>query len=141
MATPQPTDFPAKGKITRTTADGVVFIPAGTNYELHLKGDYRGELDVPVEIFIRAQGRKLLTVPAGGNFVAPIFGPPKTIQGRVRYVDNTQAVIHGGVPIIVKLPGAEDGIDLNNGQITVGQMANVIVMPGASFEVATAVGV
>lgn len=132
-------DFPAKGKVIRTTSDGIVFVPSGTNYELHLKGAYTGELDTPVQILIQAHGRKLLTVPAGGAFVSPIFGPPKTIQGRVRYADNSSVVIHGGVPVIVKLPANEDGIDLNNGQITVGQMANVIVMPGASFEVAAGV--
>jgi hypothetical protein len=140
-STKQSTDFPAKGKIIRTTADGVVFVPSGTNYEMELKGEYRGELNVPVELLIRAQGRKLLTVPAGGNFVAPIFGPPKTVQGRVLFVDNAQAVVHAGVNILVKLPTAEDGIDLNNGQISERQMVNVIVFPGATFEVVAAVGV
>lgn len=122
----------------RVEGDHIVFNPSGTNYELLLKGTWSGPSPVgggPVTLIIRAQGRKLLTVPSGGNFVAPIFGPPKTVQGRVRFVDGTTVVVHAGVPVVVKLPGEESAIDLNNGQITVGQMVNVIVLPGATFEV------
>jgi hypothetical protein len=130
-----PADFPARGKVIRVEGDHIVFAPVNTNYEMHLKGSYDGPLGVPVLLLIRAEGRKLMTVPSGGNFVAPIFGTPKTFQGRVRYADESQVVIHAGVPVVVKLPAAEDALDLANGSVTVGQMLNAIVLAGASFEV------
>lgn len=134
---PSPTDFPAKGRVLRVEGDVVVFCPANTKYEMHLRpvgGSYSGPVNQPVSLLIRAVGRKLLTVPSGGNFVAPIFGPPKTIQGRVKFVDATHAVIHAGVTVIVALPGEDSSIDLNNGSITVGQMLNAIVLAGATCE-------
>lgn len=133
-----PADFPAKGKIIRIEGDSVVFVPSNTNYELLLKGTYAGPLNTLVYLQIRAVGRKLLTVPSGGNFIAPIFGPPKTIQGRVKYADATQVVIQAGAPITVALPTADSAIDLNNGSVTVGQMLNAIVLAGATFELAPA---
>jgi hypothetical protein len=94
-------------------------------------------LNKPVELRIRVQARKVYTVPSGGNFVAPIFGPPKTIQGRVRWADESgqRLVVHAGVPVLVELPPADSGIDLDEGPITVGRMVNVVALPGASASV------
>ena len=128
------TDFVAKGKVLRADGNRVVFAPAGTNYELHLEGSYDGPLNVPVSARIRAKGRKLMTVPSGGNFVAPIQGTPRTFQGRVRYADESQVVIHAGVPVLIELPTEEDALDLADGAVTVGEMLNAIVYPGVSFE-------
>jgi hypothetical protein len=79
----------ASGKIT-SFRDGVaIFSPAGTNYELHLvTGPYDGPLNVPVKAVIRVVARKIWTVPSGGNFIAPILGTPRTIQGRVRALNR-----------------------------------------------------
>jgi hypothetical protein len=136
---PSVTDFVAKGKVTSVNGGMIVFTPTGTNYELHLVAgkDYSGPVGVPVEGWIKVQGRKMLTVPSGGNFIAPIFGPPKTIQGRVKYVDEKNVVIFASTNIIVELPGENSSIDLNDGQIAVGRMVNVIVFAGATFELAT----
>src|SRR5690348_1365619 len=91
-----PADFPAKGKVldVRDTEKGrlLVFQPAGTNYELHLFADGAvGDvpLNKPVDLRIVVQARKVYTVPSGGNFIAPIFGPPRIIQGRVRWADES----------------------------------------------------
>lgn len=133
-------DFAAKGKVLRIEGDAVVFAPSGTTYELLLKGAYSGPLNVPVSILIRAEARKIFTLPTGGNFVAPIFGPPKVLQGRVRAVspaDNT-VVVQAGVPVLLKLPPDDTAIDLNNGAISTRTMLNATVMPGARFELAPA---
>lgn len=128
------TDFLARGKVLRNDGDRIVFSPAGTNYELHLMGSYSGPLNVPVSLRIRAKGRKLMTVPSGGNFVAPIMGTPRTFQGRIRFADETQVVVHAGVPVVIELPAEEEALDLAEGAVTVGEMLNAIVHPGASFE-------
>jgi hypothetical protein len=131
-------ELTAKGRILRTDGEYVVFAPAGTNYQLHLKpanaATAAAAKDVPVRLRIRATGRKLLTVPSGGNFVAPIFGTPKTFQGRVRAISGSTLTLHAGVTVEVQLPGDDHAIDLNNGAITVGQMVNVIVHPGVTAE-------
>jgi hypothetical protein len=137
---PSVTDFVARGKVTKVTGGTVVFAPTGTNYELHLVTgkDFPGPIGVPVEGWIKVHARKMLTVPSGGNFIAPIFGPPKTIQGRVKFVDDKNLVIHAGTNIIIELPGENSAIDLNDGQIAVGRMVNAIVFAGATFELAPA---
>ena len=128
----------ARGKVT-AAKDGVVhFAPSGTSYELHLRAPgYAGPVGVLTQGHVRLAARKVWTVPSGGNFIAPIFGTPRTIQGRVRSVDERSIVVHAGVPIVVELPAAESGYDLANGGIAVGVMVNIMAMPGASFEPVT----
>jgi hypothetical protein len=129
----------ARGKVI-AAKDGVVhFAPSGTNYELHLAAPgYSGPTGVLVQGTVRVTARKVWTVPSGGNFVAPIFGPPRTIQGRVRALDERSLVVQAGVPILVELPTDEAGYDLANGPIAVGVMVNVVALPGARFEPAAA---
>jgi hypothetical protein len=129
-------EFVARGKVTSAEGGKVVFEPAGTNYRLTLDGEYAGKLNVPVGLIIRLTGRKILTVPSGGQFVAPIYGPPKTIQGRVRYADEKMVVVHAGCVFHIALPVENSAIDLNNGAIAVNTLVNAICMPGATFEVA-----
>jgi hypothetical protein len=141
---PTANDFPARGKITAIRGDVAVFNPAGTTYELHLvvgKG-FEGPLNVPVEVLIRVVARKVWTVPSGGAFVQPIFGPPRIIQGRVRYVTDTELVVHAGATFVVALHPTETAIELPEGPISVlNNLVNVTAMPGARMELASAVGV
>src|SRR4051794_18993062 len=111
---------PAKGKITEVRQNLVVFCPNNTNYQLHLiseEGAYTGPTNEPVEIFIRGIARKMWTVVSGGNFISPIFGPPRIVQGRVRYADERTLVIQAGAPFTLELPAADSAIDLTNGPI------------------------
>jgi hypothetical protein len=91
-----------------------------------------------VPALIRAAARKVYTVPSGGNFIAPIFGPPRIVQGRVRFIDDRALVLHAGAPIIVDLPGADAAIDLTDGQIQVNHLVNATLLPGATFQLAAA---
>ena len=125
----------AKGKVTGTKDGVVTFAPSGTNYELHLAApNYRGPVGSLTQGVIRAVARKVWTVPSGGNFIAPIFGSPRTIQGRVRALDERWLVVQAGTPIVVELSDDANVIDLANGPITVGALVNVTAMPGARFE-------
>jgi hypothetical protein len=135
---PSLTDFAAVGRVLSIADDHVVFNPAGTNYELKLVTDvrYAGPANQRVECLIRAVARKVYTVPSGGNFIAPIFGPPRTIQGRVLYADDRNVVVKAGAPVLVELPLTEDGIDLAVGGLHLGAIANVTALPGARFEMA-----
>ena len=135
----KPTDFPAIGKVVSRDDTSIVFNPHNTNYELKLQvANYAGPVAQRIEAFITVTARKIYTVPSGGNFIQPIFGPPRIIQGRVKYLDETQMVIHASTPIIVHLPADQNAFDLANGDLMVGSLANVVALPGAKIELATA---
>ena len=135
MATDSAAKFLARGKVTaKRGVGGIVFKPTGTTYELFLEGvGYDGPIDIPVELMITLQARKLWTVPTGGNFIEPIFGKPRTIQGRVKAIVGQTLVVQAGIPLHVQLPASDSAVDLNNGAVTVGHLVNVMVMPGASY--------
>lgn len=131
------TDFATPGKVLSASGGVVTFVPRGTTYELHLRAPGAAPaLNVPVDAIIRVQARKVWTVPSGGLFVSPIFGPPKIIQGRVRHVDEKQLVVQAGATFVVDLPADDTAVDLPNGAIAVGAMVNVTAMPGATVEFA-----
>ena len=136
---PTPLDFIARGKILRVENNIVVFNPSGTTYELHLVNQ-GAQVPSPtansIACHIRAAGRKIWTVPSGGNFVVPIFGPPRIVQGRVRYLDESRMVVHAAVPVIVSLPSEESAYDMINGQLTLSTLVNATLLPGATFELA-----
>jgi hypothetical protein len=135
-------DFPARGKVIRVEGNVVVFNPAATTYELRLVNRDGAELPrasaSTISCHIRANARKVWTMPSGGNFVTPIFGPPRVIQGRVRYLEETLAVVQGGVPIIVTWPADPVAFDLATGPIIPGAIINATLLPGATFELAAA---
>ena len=127
----------ALGKVIEVRDGQVVFAPVGTNYELHLVApNYGGPTGTPVRGIVRVTARKLWTVPSGGNFINPIFGTPRTIQGLVRALDPRQLVVQAGCPIRVDLPDSDIVYDLANGPIRVGRIVNVTALPGATFELA-----
>ena len=127
--------FPATGKIISSKDGILVFNPSGTSYEFVLANPtFNGPLNTPVQCIIRVTARKVYTVPSGGNFVSPIFGTPRIVQGLVRAGDRNSLVVHAGCPFHVELPVAESAIDLTNGPISVGRMVNVVCLPGARVE-------
>jgi hypothetical protein len=133
------TDFPAHGKVLSVSNGGVVFAPANSTYQMQLATSepYTGAIGKPIAAILRGKARKIYTVPSGGGFVSPIFGPPKIVQGWALYVDDRTVVIRGGVPFVIELPGSDDAVDLSEGAIAVGKMLNAVVFPGATFEVLT----
>jgi hypothetical protein len=133
-------DFPAKGKVTRVDGKSVTFVPAGTNYELHLEAEgsgYSGAVNVPVEAVVRLRARKVMTVPSGGNFISPIFGPPRIVQGRVRCLSANVLVIHAGTNLMVELPASDSAFDLATGAIGMGSMVNATILPGGTLAMAS----
>lgn len=125
----------AMGRVIAVKEGLVVFNPAGTRYELHLAApQYTGALNAPVRCVIRASARKVYTVPSGGNFITPILGPPRIVQGLVRSADERSIVLQAGCPVHVALPIDDDAIDLDDGPIYVGRMVNVVCLPGVRAE-------
>lgn len=125
----------AKGKVIEARPGMVIFQPRGTNYELHLEAtDFAGPVNKPTQGLVRVRARKVYTVPSGGNFIAPILGTPRTVQGRVLAVTPSHVVLQAGGPVVVDLPEESHAIDLGNGPIEEGAIVNVVALPGAWFE-------
>jgi hypothetical protein len=137
---PSSNDFPARGKVIRVENGAVIFAPSNTTYELKLltANAYDGPVNHLVDAYLRGNARKLWTVASGGNFIVPIQGPTRIVQGRIRYLDNTSMVVQAGAPFLIALPQADSAYDLNNGPLAVGAMVNCVVLPGATFELANA---
>src|SRR5688500_13420203 len=132
---PSPSDFTSRGKIIAIKDDYVVFTPSGTRYELSLKhsGD-APPLNSLIAVLIRATARKVWTVPSGGNFVTPIVGPSRIVQGRVEYLSDRELVVHAGPHFVIDLPSNPSAIDLPRGPIAIGKLVNVTLLPGAWLE-------
>src|SRR2546421_7087476 len=135
---PSSTDFPARGRVVAVDDNFVIFAPSNTTYELKLltSGRYDGPVNALIDGYIRGTARKLWTVASGGNFLTPIKGPTRIVQGRVKYLDSQTMVVQAGAPVIVDLPKADTSFDLNNGAVSVGALVNCTILPGASFALA-----
>ena len=128
-------DFPTFGKVLAVKDGVVTFAPHQTTYEMQLKlTGAEPALNTPVWALIRGTARKVWTVPSGGNFLVPIMGPPKIVQGRVKFADERSLVLQAGANVIVELPRADAAVDLPSGAISLGTMVNATLMPGASVE-------
>lgn len=128
----------ARGVVTATKDTLVVFAPHGTNYELHLVApNYAGPIGIQTQGIIRIAARKVWTVPSGGNFISPLFGPPRIVQGRVRALDERTLIVQAGTPVVVDLPNDPAALDLANGPVALGSLVNVTAFPGARFEPVT----
>ena len=127
---------PTRGRIIEVHDEWVLFAPANTRYHLKLNtaGKYDGPVNALIDGFVRADARKLWTMASGGNFITPIQGPPRIVQGRVRFLDQQMMAVQCGAVVIVKLPAADSALDLNNGQLEEGAMVNATLMPGAKLE-------
>ncbi len=142
VLTPQVPDlareYPSKGKVLSHKHGQVIFAPSETTYECHLGYDFDGGSYTlperrPVRGIIAVKARKIYTVPSGGNFIEPIIGEPRRIQGRVRAATGTHLLLHAGASVLVELPKTPDAIDLHSGEVTIGQMVNVVAYPGATY--------
>ena len=126
-----------KGRVVSVSGDVVVFKPANTTYELHLKavgGAYDGPIDATVQGVIRGKARKAYTVPSGGLFVTPIMGPTRIVQGRVIDLEKNALTLSAVATINVALPTTAGAVELANGSIMHGSLVNVVLEPGATFE-------
>jgi hypothetical protein len=128
---------PARGKLTTVDGNTVTFNPGNTTYQLQLTNVGKpctGYIGSSIRGLIRVSARRIWTVSSGGNFIAPITGHPRTLQGRVVGIDGNTLTVNAAVPVLITLPDQDTAIDLTYGPIAVGAMVNVVVLPGASFE-------
>ena len=141
-ASPAALAHAGRGKIVEARRDGTIaFQPRGTQYELHLVAgdDVADRVGKPTKALVHVDARKVYTVPSGGNFVVPIVGATRIVQGRV--VDLWEGGLHGtgqllvqaGAMVLVDLPADASAVDLANGPIEQGALVNVVAHPGAGL--------
>lgn len=114
----------------------VVLAVPGTDYRLHLvptRPIPAALVGKRVEGRIDAAARKINVTEKGGNFIDPVYGRPRNIQGRVveRGLDNQTLVVHAAVPLFVRVRHPQSPADFAAGQIV-----NFAVEPGATFTLA-----
>ena len=125
-----------KGVLLRQEGDAVIFRPLDTSYEHHVSmaSGPVGEFGRNVRAIIRVKARKVYTVMSGGNFVQPILGQPRIIQGRVVGLQGNTLYVKAGALFAVDLPTGRDTIDMANGELAPNTMVNVVALPGAVLE-------
>lgn len=126
-----------KGVILVQQDGYVIFRPIDTSYEHHLiaPAGFHAEAGRNVRAVIRVKARKVYTVMSGGNFVQPILGQPRIIQGRVVTLEGGTLYVKAGSLFAVELPTGRDTIDMANGEPAVGSLVNVVALPGATIDV------
>lgn len=129
-------EHPARGRVIAVHDDKIVFAPTNSSYEIHLKTRerYDGPVNEPVEGIIRVSARKVWTVVGGGNFLIPITGPLRLMQGRVIQVSDAELIVHISTPMVVKLPTADSAFELARGPIVPGARVNIMCFPDGAFE-------
>jgi len=93
-------------------ADLAVFSVPGTDYELHLVPDSTIAVEPGKRIkgVIHATALRMHPAEAGGQFIEPIYGPPRIVQGIVMRADTAKkrVLMDMCVPVWVTLHGGND---------------------------------
>lgn len=97
------------------TADQVTVLVPGSNYRSTFKCAGAAALQVGQRIagVVHAPARKAEVVSDGGNYVEPLFGRPRRMQGRVveQYPKTNELLVQVGYPVRVKLPHEQTVVD------------------------------
>jgi hypothetical protein len=117
---------------TATRAAYIKFAVPNTNYELHLRPT--GPIQTPpgkrLIGVIRAQARRIDVVETGGEYIEPVYGRPRRVQGTVLRTEGGAIVVDAGAPIHCTPTDPRQKAD----QFSAGQFVSFDVLDGASFE-------
>lgn len=142
MITPAPTNkidpthargiFVATIAETATKPSFVKFSVPNTSYELHLRssGAITAQPGKKLIGIVRAQARRIDITTTGGQFIEPVMGRPRRVQGTVIAVVNGAVVVDAGIPIHCSPTDARQTAD----QFSQGQFVGFDVLDGATIE-------
>jgi hypothetical protein len=116
---------------TSTKPGHIVFCVPNTSYEMHLipTGEILAGIGKRLIGTIRAQARRIDIVETGGQYVEPVIGRPRRIQGTVIRVEAGSVVVDAGVPIHCKPTDSRQAAD----QFKNGQFVSFDALDGATF--------
>ncbi|MFO0831336.1 MAG: hypothetical protein U0637_05760 [Phycisphaerales bacterium] len=113
MITPHPTapisPLLARGTLgavtpaTATRPAFLTFLIPNTNYELHLEpsGEVSGQVGRRLVGTIRVHARRIDVTRTGGQFIDPVYGRPRRMQGTVTAIHEGSLVVDVGTSVHV----------------------------------------
>lgn len=129
--------------LTPATATKPAFLSfgvAGTSYQIHLLYADSSNATLQAKLgtiskrligTIHAQAKRIDIVQTGGQYVEPVMGRPRRVQGSVVAIKGNEVVVDAGVPIHCTPTDPRQ----NAAQFQVGQFVSFDVMDGARFDV------
>jgi len=123
-----------RGTVLSASEGRLILGVDGTNYQLHLDCPASLVAGQSVQGSVVVRARKIWTIPAGGCFIAPISGPSRVVQGRVKAVNGRRLMVQAGTAVCIELPEDRSACDLKNGELVPGVMVNITTFQGARFE-------
>lgn len=125
----------ARGVLVEASASKVVVSFPASDYQLHLAPERPVTSAVGKRVLgiIKGQARRIDALKSGGQFVEPVMGRPRIVQGRVVEV-NTSANGPGTVTVACPMPIVLKVGELQRAeQFKVGDLVTTHVLPGATF--------
>lgn len=121
-----------RGTLLESHPDRIVLGVPGTDYRLHLVVDRPIVAAVGSYLCgrIEVSARRIDVTRVGGQFIDPVYGRPRIIQGRVveTGLEHPMMVVKAVVPLHVKVRPPQ-----KPGDFEAGTMVNFSVDPGAVF--------
>jgi len=142
MITPSPTSkidpthargtFLAAIPETATKPGYIKFAVPNSSYELHFRavGAITAQPGKRLVGIVRAQALRIDQTDTGGQFIEPVMGRPRRVQGTVIGVKSGAVIVDAGIPIHCTPTDPRQTAD----KFTPGQFIGFDVMDGASFE-------
>ncbi|HMD55833.1 MAG TPA: hypothetical protein VKJ65_14905 [Phycisphaerae bacterium] len=101
--------------VESVSPDSITLNVPGTNYRNTFKwaGNQTPETGKKIYGDVRAMARKVEEVSDGGNYVEPLFGPPRRMQGLVLTQDTlkNELVVLVGYQVHVTVPATQKASD------------------------------
>ena len=125
-------DAIARGVLLESHEHQIVLAIPRTDYRLHLVPTETIETPIGKAItgFIDVNARRIDHCRTGGNFIEPVYGSPRTVQGRVRAIDaeSNTLIVQAKVPVRVKVRAPQNASDFEPGTLI-----TFFIDPGATF--------
>ncbi len=132
VSSPSPNDI-AEFRLKSLESESAVFAIPGTDYRIELatSGLDASDVGTRVQGRVHGQAQRMHRTPAGGNFIEPLEGRPRIVQGTVIAVDpgRNEVLVDLVVPMRVAMFEGEHATTLSSGE-----MVNFYMEPGARFE-------
>ena len=111
---------------------GFVISVPGTDYmlRLHLKGPTGVAVGKRIAGVITGNAQKIHRAQAGGEFIEPVEGHPRIVQGRIRAIDaeGNRVLVHAVVPMWVTPAAGQSARDFH-----AGDFVNFYMESGVTF--------
>lgn len=121
-----------RARLEESGPEGFVISVPGTEYvlRLHLKGATSVAPGKRISGVITGSAQKVHRASAGGEFIEPVEGHPRIVQGRIREVDASanRVLLQAVVPMWISLEAGQSARDF-----AAGDFVNFYMESGVTF--------